>query len=437
MKEKIIVFLPAKGNSNRVVGKNLKLLDGKPLFLHTLEKLSELSDIFDTIYIDTDSDEIIEISKNVENVSIMKRDSKFANNKTDGNKLLLNEINYDNTGTIYVQILGTSPFIKKETIIKAINAVLDGADCSFLVKKEQQYSWNQKSIPNYDLKNIPNSNTLEPVMIETMGLYVIRKEVALRTEQRVVANGQMIEATPLEAIDLNHPEDFELANFVSAGLREQKRKLINNLKANLSSPMLSDILDDLNITQKLIIENLKPNLQYTKILGFAKTMKLRKKRPTDKMEDIYKALDSYEKIIPGDIILVENEIPEYAYFGELNCNLAIRAGAIGAIIGGKTRDSEAVKSHHFPVFSTGNICKDVRGRAVLDSLSQSIVIDDVVIYEGDLIFGDNEGVIVIPKKYIEIVIAESLKRIKSEKEIIFDITKGENINNITEKYGFF
>lgn len=437
MNEKIIAFLPAKGTSNRVSDKNLKLLDGKPLFLHTLEKLSEMSDYFDKIYIDTDSDVIINIAKHVENVSIMKRDLKYADNKTDGNQLLLNEINFDNSGTIYVQILGTSPFIKKQTIIDAINEVKNGADCSFLVKKEQQYSWSKDSVPNYDLKNIPNSNTLEPIMIETMGLYVIRKETALKSKQRVVPNGKMIEASPLEAIDLNHPEDFELANYVSAGLREQERKLLNNLKANLSSPMLSDILDDLNITQKLIIQSLKPNLQHTKILGFAKTLKLRKKRPTDKMEDIYKALDSYDKIIPGDIIMVENEIPDYAYFGELNCNLAIRAGAIGAIIGGKTRDSEAVKSHHFPVFSTGNVCIDVRGRAVLDSLSSSIVIDDVVIYEGDLIFGDCEGIIVIPKNKIDKVIKEAMTRIKSEHDIIHDITNGIDINQITTKYGFF
>lgn len=436
MKEKIIVFLPAKGNSNRIKNKNLKLLDGKPLFLHTLEKLSDMSDVFDKIYIDTDSEQIIEFSKNIENVSIMKRETKYANNKTDGNQLLLNEISFDPTGTIYVQILCTSPFIKKETIIEAIEAVKQGSCCSFLVKKECQYSWIDNS-PNYDLSNIPNSNSLNPVMVETMGLYVIRKDVALEKKQRITKTGKMIEVTPLEAIDLNHPEDFELANYVSAGLREQKRKLLNNLKANLSSPMLSDILDDLNITQNLIIQSLKPNLQYKKILGFAKTLKLRKKRPTDKMEDIYKALDSYDKIIPGDIIVVENEIPDYAYFGELNCNLAIRAGAIGAIIGGKTRDSEAVKSHHFPVFSTGNVCIDVRGRAVLDSLSQSIVIDDVVVYEGDLIFGDCEGIVVIPKNKIDIVIKEAMNRIRSEHDIIHDITNGIDISQITSKYGFF
>jgi regulator of RNase E activity RraA len=274
-------------------------------------------------------------------------------------------------------------------------------------------------------------------MVETMGLYVIRKDIALEKKQRIIKTGKMIEVSPLEAIDLNNPEDFELASYISAGLREEKRKLLNNLKANLSSPMLSDILDDLQITQNLIINTLKPNLKYPRILGFAKTMRIRKKRTTDKMEDIYKALQSYSKIVPGDIIVVENEIPNYAYFGELNCNLAIRAGATGAIIGGKTRDSEAVSKHQFPVFSTGNTCIDVRGRAVLDYLSKSIVIDDVVINEGDLIFGDNEGIIVVPKKHVETVTNEALKRIKSEKQIIFDITKGEDIDSITDKYGFF
>ena len=55
---RVVAFLPAKGNSDRVKNKNLRLLDGKPLFLHTLEKLINF-DLFDDVYLDTESDEII------------------------------------------------------------------------------------------------------------------------------------------------------------------------------------------------------------------------------------------------------------------------------------------------------------------------------------------------------------------------------------------
>ena len=59
-----VIFLPAKGESSRVENKNLKLLDGKPLFLHTLEKIAS-SMIFDEVYLDTDSDEIIEAASEI------------------------------------------------------------------------------------------------------------------------------------------------------------------------------------------------------------------------------------------------------------------------------------------------------------------------------------------------------------------------------------
>ena len=55
---KVVAFLPAKGTSERIESKNMKLLNGKPLFLHTLEKLVEC-DFIDEVYLDSESDEIL------------------------------------------------------------------------------------------------------------------------------------------------------------------------------------------------------------------------------------------------------------------------------------------------------------------------------------------------------------------------------------------
>ena len=52
---KVVAFLPAKGSSSRIESKNMKLLDGKPLFLHTLQKLVD-SNLFDEVYVVTDSE---------------------------------------------------------------------------------------------------------------------------------------------------------------------------------------------------------------------------------------------------------------------------------------------------------------------------------------------------------------------------------------------
>ncbi len=61
-----------------------------------------------------------------------------------------------------------------------------------------------------------------------------------------------------------------------------------------------------------------------KFLGRANTLKLRDLNEGEDIKGIYSALDSYDSIIPGDIILAQNDTPDYAYFGELNAHLAIR-----------------------------------------------------------------------------------------------------------------
>ena len=116
---KIVAVVPVKGNSERIENKNIKLLDGKPLFLHTIEKLLSC-DFLDEVYLDTESEKIIDLASDYEDLKIFRRDTELANNKTDGHKLFYNEVK-NIEADIYVQILCTSPFIKKETIKKGID----------------------------------------------------------------------------------------------------------------------------------------------------------------------------------------------------------------------------------------------------------------------------------------------------------------------------
>jgi len=429
---KVIAFLPAKGTSSRVKSKNLKLLDGKALFLHTLEKLMEC-DFIDEVYLDTESDEIINLASET-NCKILKRDENLASNATDGNKLFLNEVNHVNAD-IYIQILGTSPFIEIETIRRGIDTLSnDNYDSATLIRKEKLYTWNEKA-PNYDIENIPNSFNLNDTIIETMGLYIIKKEAALKTQRRIGNNPYLLEASPLEAIDVNYPDDFELANLIAVGKREKERNLLDTIKSHLTSSMLSDILDDLEING--VLQNFNLNLKDRKIFGKAKTLKLRAMKDGEDYKGIYTALDSYSTIIHNDIILVENELSDFAYFGELNASLAIRAGASGVIIGGATRDTFEVQKLGLPIFSKGFTCKDVRKRAVTESYNKTIKIDGISISPNDLIFGDCDGIIVIPRKFEKQVLDMAFEVIKTEKNILLDIANGVDVNKLVNSHGLF
>mgnify|MGYP000250280546 CR=1 FL=1 len=431
---KIVAILPAKGSSSRIESKNLKLLDGQPLFLHSLTRLVE-SGIFDDVYLDTECEEIIELASVVD-CKVLKRDPLLASNKTDGNRLFYNEVKQIDAD-IYVQVLCTSPFIELSKVKDAINKICSSEeyDSAVLVKKDRQYTWSDGS-PDYDISNIPNSVDLGDTIIETMGLYVVKREAALATKRRIGDRPYLIEASPLDAIDVNWPEDFDLAELIAAGSREKERKLLENLKNHISSCILSDLLDDFGYPNQ-VVRGLAPNFGDVKVLGRAKTLKLRKLEEGEDFRGIYNALFSYDTITPGDIILVENDIPDYAYFGELNANLAIRQGAVGVIVNGATRDQSEVKSTGLPVFARGYSCQDVRKRATTESYNKKIQLDGVEILPNYLVFADAEGVVVIPKHIEQRVIDEVFKRASNEKSILREIAMGTDVAQLTKNYGFF
>lgn len=431
---KVVAFLPAKGSSDRIENKNTKLLDGKPLFLHTLDKLLAC-DFINEVYLDTESDEIIAMAAE-RDCRVLRRAPELASNRTDGNRLFMNQVQHVEAD-LYIQILCTSPFISTETLRRGVQTLRDdsGFDSAVLVRKERLYLWHSGR-PVYDIANIPNSFTLDETVIETMGLYMMRREAALRLERRIGDTPLLLEASALEAIDVNWQEDFDLAGLIEAGRREKDRRLLNNLKGLLSSAMLSDILDDHGHPNQ-VIRGLAPNMTDAAILGRAKTLRLRALREGEDFRGIYTALQSYATVVPNDIILVENEVGEYAYFGELNANLAIRRGAAGVVVGGMTRDSAEVLKAALPVFAKGYSCQDVRKRATVDHINRPITLEGVRVNPEDLVFGDREGIVVIPRKAERSVLDAALKTATNEKRILIDISVGAEIDHLTREYGFF
>ncbi|WP_286925711.1 MULTISPECIES: cytidylyltransferase domain-containing protein [Lysinibacillus] len=216
---KVHAFVPAKSVSNRVQNKNQLKIFGEALYVNALKTLSRSTEITN-FYIDTESENFINhaVSK-VSKCSAMKRDLQYATNETDGNQLLLNEANFSKAD-IYVQLLCTSPFISIETIDKGIRILKENQeyDSVVAVRREKLYLWDESG-PQYDINNIPNSNTLSDTIIETMGLYIIRHETLISTKKRIGNKPYLLEVSQLEGIDINYPEDYEFAQIIERGLR--------------------------------------------------------------------------------------------------------------------------------------------------------------------------------------------------------------------------
>jgi len=116
---------------------------------------------------------------------------------------------------IYVMTHTTAPFISSESIEKGLNAVLSGEyDSSFAAKKLQDFIWKDGKPFNYELNNIPRTQDLEPLFEETSGFYIYSSEVMKKLNRRIGDKPFITEVGEIESIDIDEPEDFEIADAV-------------------------------------------------------------------------------------------------------------------------------------------------------------------------------------------------------------------------------
>lgn len=437
---KVFAFVPAKGNSERVKNKNMGYLDGERLYIRALKKLLKCKEI-DKVFLDTESEKMFEMADYLP-IEFMKRNPELASNKTDGHQMFMNELKHNDSADIYVQLLCTSPFIKPETIDKAINILKnsDEYDSAILMKKDKYYFWKDGK-PTYDINHIPNSVDLPETVNEAMGLYIVKKDAALKTNKRYGEKPLLIFGDLAELIDVNTPEDLKFAEIFSQGLKREENKKLGLIKHFVSSAALSDILDDMEIEkgQKCgaVLGNFMCNIKNAKLFGRASTLKLRKLKEGEDFNGIYNALDSYESMCENSVIIVENEVSENAYFGDLNARLAIRAGVSGVIIDGVTRDMNATKILNLPVFCKGYYSQDVRRRATTEYFDKPIQIKGHKVSPNDLIFADQGATVVIYQDFEEEIINKVLNSFKTENNIVGDIMKEKKVEELIDSYGSF
>jgi CMP-N-acetylneuraminic acid synthetase len=215
---KIVAFVPAKGGSERVPSKNLRILDGELLFRRKLKQLLACSRI-DEVWLDTESEEIIELARDLP-VRVLRRDARLATNATDGHEMFENECAAVPDADIVIQALCTAPFIDTRTIERALSALLDSSDHDSLlaVKRTRQYEW-QGNDPTYGRGRIPNSVDLPPTTIEAMSLYMMRRTSESFPQKRFGTRPFFFEISELEDLDINYETDLEVAESICAGRR--------------------------------------------------------------------------------------------------------------------------------------------------------------------------------------------------------------------------
>lgn len=208
---KVVAFVPIRLNSKRVVGKNLKLLGGKPMMCYLLETLVQVPQI-DEVYVYCSSDEVQPLLP--PGVKLLKRDTALDSDEALGEQIY-DAFVRDVKADVYMLAHTTSPFIKAATISNAIEEVLQGRhDSAFSAQKIQTFVWYGGKPLNYSPTSIPRTQTIEPVYVETSAFYIFKHDMWAQHHRRVGDNPYMAIVGPVEGVDIDYPEDFELAEMM-------------------------------------------------------------------------------------------------------------------------------------------------------------------------------------------------------------------------------
>lgn len=217
---KVVGIVPIKLNNERLPNKNLlSFTNGKPLITYILNTLIKVQNL-DECYVFCSNEAVIPYLPN--GVIFLKRESTLDTFTTTSNEILssfTSKVDAD----IYVLAHATSPFISAESIQKGIDMVLAGEyDSALAVTPIQTFIWENNLPANYDPQNIPRTQDLQPIFTETSGFYAFTKTLFTNEKRRVGHNPYLVEVSKIEAIDIDEPEDFIIADAIYNHLQHNK-----------------------------------------------------------------------------------------------------------------------------------------------------------------------------------------------------------------------
>lgn len=210
-------------------------------------------------------------------------------------------------------------------------------------------------------------------------------------------------------------------------------ELFELFRNELYTPVVGDILDEIGNYHQFLPQSIQPIRITEKIVGRAMPVL---------MIDVYgpqehpfgKLTAALDQLKPDEIYVAGGGAMRCAYWGEILTATAKKRGAAGAVINGFYRDTQKVMDQNWPVFSRGRYAQDSAVRAQVVNYRCDIEIGGVWISPGDLIFGDMDGVLVIPKKSVEEVVVKALKKARGENIVRQAIENGMSSTDAFLKY---
>jgi len=214
----------------------------------------------------------------------------------------------------------------------------------------------------------------------------------------------------------------------------QETELFALMREKLYTPVVGDILDARGYTHQFLPQRIRPIRDDMKLAGRAMTVLMIdvfgvQKKPFGLL------CECLDQIQPDEIYIAAGGTGRCAYWGELLTATAKARGGNGAVVDGWHRDTPQVLEQNWPVFSWGCYAQDSSVRTQVVDYRCTIEAGQVTVHDGDYIFGDVDGVLVIPKEIAAEVVEEALEKASKEKGLRKAVEGGMSVTEAFEKFG--
>jgi len=219
-----------------------------------------------------------------------------------------------------------------------------------------------------------------------------------------------------------------MVNFTS------EHEMFDLMRDKLNAAVISDIVDSLGAREQAMRADIRPVYQGAIVVGRAYTVIT---------ADIFKIIDdpyggeieAVDSLKPNDVMVVcTHRSTRTCFWGELLSTAARARGARGIVVDGYTRDVAQITAMKFPTFATGISMVDSAGRSVVIDHGCPVNCGDVLVNTGDIVFGDIDGVVVIPKELEKEVIPLALEKVGKENLVRDELLKGAMLRDAYDKY---
>lgn len=146
-------------------------------------------------------------------------------------------------------------------------------------------------------------------------------------------------------------------------------------------------------------------------------------------------LRALDELRENEVYICSGASPRYAVWGELMSVAARNRAAAGAVLNGYSRDTRGILQLGFPTFSMGRYAQDQRPRGKVVDFRCRIRFGQVMVEPGDLVFGDLDGVCIVPRAIEEETVAKALEKARGERLVFEAIKRGMSVQAAWEKFG--